>query len=126
LTGREAKTVNGALLGFGVPGLREILVVGMVILALYGRNGSRLLMATKSGRTLAPWLDLVRIPTGTRTGGRKAGESRRGPSSPPTPASAPKRPGRFFWALALMAAAAGAAVVATRMVIQLGAGPSPH
>ncbi len=110
--------MNGAsatvLLGFLVPGLKEILIVAAVALALYGRSGSSLLMATKYGKTLGPWLNLVRIPEGTRP----ARVSDKGRARP-----APKRlpQGRWFWAMVIMIAAAVAAWVATRVVMHSAA-----
>ena len=110
--------MNGAsptvLLGFLIPGLKEILIVAAVALALYGRSGSSLLMATKYGKTLGPWLNLVRIPEGTRPGR----VSVKGPETP-----APKRlpQGRWFWAMVITIAAAVAAWVATRVVMHSAA-----
>ncbi len=63
---------RGVVLGFLIPGLREVVLVAIVALVLYGRGGHRLLMATKYGRSAAPWLRLVRIPeqSKARWGGR--------------------------------------------------------
>lgn len=48
------------LLAFGlIPGPRELLLVMVVVLLLYGRSGSRLLMATPYGRRFAPWINLA-------------------------------------------------------------------
>jgi len=102
--------LGAPVFAFGIPGLKEIVLVGLVALALYGRNGSRLLMATRYGRSLQPWMRLVGVV----------------PRARPTPHAstrpAPRRRGRLFWALTLMAAAAVAAWVATRMVILSGSG----
>ena len=100
---------TGALLAFITLGLKEILLIAGVALALYGRSGSRLLRSTRYGRTIDPWLNLVRIPSGARNPGR-------GQQQPPAP-PARGRQSRVFWALALTAAAAVAAWVATRMVV---------
>ncbi len=40
---------------FMIPGLREVVLVAIVATALYGRSGTRLLMATRYGRSLSPW-----------------------------------------------------------------------
>jgi hypothetical protein len=94
----------------GLPGLREILVVAVVTLLLYGRSG---LMMHRRFQVLRPWLS----------------PARREPSKP---RSAPARrkigawPGlgdRVFWALALTAAAAVAAWIATRTIILAPSSP---
>ena len=106
-------TAFGPLIAFITLGLKEIVMIGLVALALYGRSGSRLIRGTRYGRTIDPWLNLVRVRP-------RAQDPRR-----PPPAPAPKRQGRLFWALALTAAAAVAAWVATRMLIHSGSGASP-
>ena len=119
---REVSVLNGAwawetvVLGFLIPGLKEILLVTAVALALYGRSGSRLLMTTKYGKTLGPWLNLVRIPEGTRPQQRAAS---RGQVQGTAPVLPPKRPGqgRWFWAMVITIAAGVAAWVATRVVM---------
>ena len=114
--------MNGALetmvFGFLVPGLKEILLVAAVALALYGRSGSRLLSTTKYGKTLGPWLNLVRIPEGSRPGHAAS----RGKPVPPSP----KRwfllaQGRWFWAMVIIVAAGVAAWVATRLLMHSSA-----
>lgn len=99
------------MLAFGIPGLREVVLVGLVALALYGRGGSKLLMATRHGRTLQPWLKAAGIVPRPGAG---PGVSSKPPSR--------RRPGRLFWALTLTAAAAVAAWVATRMVVMNSSG----
>jgi hypothetical protein len=93
----------------GVPGLREIVLVVLVALALYGRSGSRLLMGTRYGRSLAPWISLVRTSVG------------RGSASQSTQQTAPSRlfagHGRLFWFLVFFAVAAALAWIATRAAI---------
>jgi hypothetical protein len=94
----------------GLPGLREILVVAVVTLLLYGRSG---LMMHRRFQVLRPWLS----------------PARRGPSRPkPTPArrGVGTKPGpgdRIFWALAITAAAAVAAWITTRMIILAPSSP---
>ncbi|MCA1686561.1 MAG: hypothetical protein LC745_11425 [Planctomycetia bacterium] len=94
-------------------------MIGLVALALYGRSGSRLIRSTRYGRTIDPWLNLVRVRP--RAGGPGA---RRGASPPPAPTSEWWRQGRLFWALTLTAAAAVAAWVATRIIVLNGSGVS--
>ena len=53
-------------------GLRELLLIGMVVLVLYGRSG--VLKGRRAQRVL-PWLSPVRRPTdrrGSRGAGRRA------------------------------------------------------
>jgi hypothetical protein len=102
------------VLAFLIPGPREVVLIALVFLALYGRSGARLLMMTRYGRSVQPWLRLVGL-------GAKA---RPKASRPAAVAARPWRRGRWFWAFTLVAAAAAAAWVATRMAI-LG-GPGPH
>ncbi len=91
----------GAVWAFlGFPGLREIVLVALVALVLYGRSGLRY---TRHARALRPWL----------TTGRRG-------ASPPTPGRAPqvsKLTDRAFWVLAIAAATAVAAWIVTRMMI---------
>jgi hypothetical protein len=114
---------RGVVLGFLIPGLREVVLVVIVALVLYGRGGHRLLMATKYGRSAAPWLRLVRIPeqSKARWGGRGQTAS---PKREPRGIAAwwLLRRGRWFWAVALTLAAVMAAWVATRVVIHASAG----
>lgn len=98
-------------LAFGIPGLREVVLIALVALALYGRGGSRLLMATRYGRSLQPWM-------------RIAGLAPRGPGAAPSPSgrktatqAVSRRHGRLFWALTLLAAVALAGLLATRIVV---------
>ena len=96
----------------GLPGLREILVVAVVTLLLYGRSG---LMMHRRFQVLRPWLSPAR-------------------REPLRPSPIPARQGvgvgprlglgdRVFWALALTAAAAVAAWIATRMTILAPSSP---
>lgn len=106
---------NAAVLAFGIPGPRTVAVVAVVVLALYGRSGTRLLMMTRYGRSLQPWLRLAGI-------GTPAAARRRAARDAAPTAVAPRRHGWVFWALALTAAAAVAALIATRLVVLSGSG----
>lgn len=96
--------MEGVLLGFLIPGPRELVLVAMVALALYGRSGARLLQTTRYGRSIAPWVNLVRPPSARRKATSKVATAR------------PRR-GRLFWTLALTFAAAAAAWIATCFAI---------
>jgi hypothetical protein len=97
--------VPGAVWAFlGVPGLREILVVAVVTLVLYGRSG---LLMHRRFQALRPWLG----PPGRE---------------PPRTTSVRRGAGlgdRVFWVLAITAAAAVASWVAIRMTILAPASP---
>lgn len=110
------------MLGFLIPGPKEIILVALVALALYGRGGSRLLMSTRYGRMLSPWVRMAETARPKRGSSGRTNEPGLA-SKPEPPTTRPK--GRFFWALALMAAAAVAAWVATRVVIQHAASLPP-
>ena len=113
---------DGLVFGlFLIPGPKEIILVALVVMALYGRVGTRLLMSTRYGRTLAPWVRLIQSPQAAAL--RKARvRVTEGPEG--RPATKPRR-GRLFWALSLATAAALAAWVATRIAIH-NATALPH
>ena len=102
------------LLGFGIPGTREVILVALVALALYGRAGSQILLSTRHAKVLPWWVRLIR-PTTTHSRRRAA------TAEPPKSAWWPR--GRLFWALAMAFAAAVAAWVATSVVIRSGGPP---
>lgn len=90
-------------------GIRELVLIVMVALALYGRSG---VLKTERARTVLPWISPVR-----------RGPRRR---SPPSPVAAVRRRvlgasltrgGRFFWFLTILAATAVAAWIVTRTLI---------
>jgi hypothetical protein len=91
----------------GLPGLREIALVVLVALVLYGRSGLRFIQHIRAPRH---WLAAGRRPVP--------------PSTPGCPARGPKLQDRAFWVLAITAAAAVAAWMATRMMIVGGPGPA--
>jgi len=101
----------GAVWAFlGLPGLREILVVAVVTLLLYGRSG---LLMHRRFQALRPWLGPAR---------------RQSPRPPPSRRGVRVGVGvglgdRVFWALALTVAATLAAWVATRMIILAPSSP---
>jgi hypothetical protein len=120
----------GPTLAFGfflIPGPRELVLVVVVAMALYGKFGSRLLMSTRYGRMVGPWIRLAQSSFGTTAKPAPTRSARAAavddPQIRPRPEPhTPGRQGRLFWALALTAAVAVAAWVATRMVIHNSAG----
>ncbi len=98
-------------------GLKELVLIGLAVLVLYGRSG---VSSNRYVRVLRPWLSPVRRP---------GYGPRRDPG--PTPEPAPSgskgngngkwlRGDRLFWFLTIVAAAAVAAWVVTRVVISEG------
>jgi hypothetical protein len=104
-------------------GLREFLIIGMVVLVLYGRSG---VLKGDRAQTILPWLSPVR-----RRHYRRPSPGR-GPSE--ASSAAPRQrisriPGAFltrgnrlYWALTILAATAIAAWIITRTLITSGAG----
>jgi hypothetical protein len=87
----------------GLPGLREVLLVALVTLVLYGRSG---LQIARRGRGLHPWLSPIR---------RTSAAAPR--AKPPTAQGTSRRGDRVFWFLAIVAATGVAAWVVTRTLI---------
>jgi len=92
----------------GIPGLREIALVALVTLVLYGRSG---LQVALRSRGLPPWLS----PFVRRTA-PSAARGRAQPNSAPA-ARTSRSTDRAFWFLAIVAAAAVAAWIVTRTLI---------
>ncbi len=96
----------GAMWGFmGLPGLREMILIALVALVLYGRSGLR---HTRYARVLYPW-----VATACRGG--------------PQPQARPRGPrlgDRVYGVLAITAATAVAAWIVTRMLIVGASGVS--
>ena len=98
----------GAVWAFlGLPGLREIALVVLVALVLYGRSGLR---STQHIR---------RRGSGSRRAGALCHPRRRAPRH-----GVRKLEDRAFWILAITAATAVAAWMVTRMMIVGGPGPA--
>jgi hypothetical protein len=97
--------VRAWLWGFlGLPGLREIILLTVVVLVLYGRSG---LQVARRGGGLPWWLSPVRrVPASAVRAHRQA-------QSPPATAVSWRRD-RLFWFLALIAATAVGAWIVTR------------
>jgi hypothetical protein len=92
---------------FGIPGLREIVLVAVVSLLLYGRSG---LQVARRGRGWQRWLSPVRQTSAA------AARDRAGANPPPSRAGS-RWGDRVFWSLTLIAATAVAAWVVTRALI---------
>jgi hypothetical protein len=101
----------------GIPGLREIALVVLVTVLLYGRAG---LQVARRGGGLPPWLlPVVRrtAPSAARTPPRSRSRSQPQPDPPAVGTALSRRGDRVFWFLAIVAATAVAAWVVTRTLI---------
>lgn len=109
-------------------GLRELFIIGVVALVLYGRSG---VIKSRQARTILPWISPIRRPAGgKRPGGAGARPS---PATPRPSAATTARPvqdipgafllsgGRLVWILTFLAATALAAWIITRTLITTGA-----
>ena len=98
-------------------GLKELVLVAMVVVALYGRSG---VVKSRQVQTILPWLSPRR-----RTGGGQSGQARSSQAvSPKKPARARPfllRGNRLYWFLTILAATAVAALIITRAMIVNGA-----
>ena len=104
-------------------GLRELLIIGVVVLVLYGRSG---VLQGQRARTILPWLSPIRRPSSRRAAaGRAAGASAAAAIPRPSriPGASLIRGHRLYWFLTLLAATAVAAWVVTRTLISSGSGP---
>jgi hypothetical protein len=110
-------------------GLRELAVLVVVVLVLYGRSG---VVKSRQFQTIWPWIAPVRR-TSRRPGGLRpppADPRQAAPSPGPAASGAPAAAGRLrldgnrlFWFLTILAATAVAAWIVTRMLILNGMGP---
>jgi hypothetical protein len=103
--------------------LKELALVAVVVLVLYGRTG---VVKSRQFQTILPWISPLRRPRG------KAGMMNSPRAHSATAASAtmlprPKpfvlRGNRLFWVLTILAATAVAAWVVTRVIIVSTSGP---
>jgi len=108
-------------------GFKELALLAVVVLVLYGRSG---VLKNRQVRAVLPWI------SPQRRSARPRGSARAPDSSQPQSAEAPApsgRPGkthpfilrgnRLFWFLTILAATAVAAVIYGRMMIASGAAP---
>ncbi len=97
-------------------GLRELLIIGMVVLVLYGRSG---VLKSPHAKTILPWLSPVR-----RTSARRVPPGSRATTVSAGPASIPgaflARGNRLYWFLTILAATAVAALIIARALITKG------
>ena len=109
-------------------GLRELLLIGMVFLVLYGRSG---VLKGQRAQKVLPWLSPVRRATArkgasarSRSGGESSSTTARLTSN--VPGSFLIRGDRLYWFLTILAATAVAAWIITRTLITSGSAPLPR
>jgi len=111
-------------------GLRELALVAVVVLVLYGRSG---VVKSRQFQTIWPWISPLRRKTGrrgTRPSALSSQESAATAATAATEAKPMRGPmpallqgNRLYWFLTILAATAVAAWVVTRVMIASGAGP---
>ena len=104
-------------------GLRELLIIGMVVLVLYGRSG---VLKGDRAQTILPWLSPVRRPHYRRAspgaGASEAASAATRKQISRIPGAFLTRGNRLYWALTILAATAIAAWIITRTLITSGTG----
>ena len=109
-------------------GLRELAILAVVVLVLYGRSG---VLRSRQFQTIWPWISpqrRVNRPTGSL---RSAVASRVQATATAPHAAIGKEKGtaflsagnRLYWFLTILAATAVASIIVGRMIISSGAGP---
>ena len=96
-------------------GLRELLIIGMVVLVLYGRTG---VLKSRQAKTIMPWLSPVRRTTRRVPPGSPAAAAPGRPSR--IPGAFLTRGNRFYWFVTILAATAVAALIIARTLIMKG------
>ena len=97
-------------------GLKELVLVAMVVVALYGRSG---VVKSRQVQTILPWLS-PRRRTGSQSERARSSQA----VSPKKPTRARPfllRGNRLYWFLTILAATAVAALIITRAMILNGA-----
>jgi hypothetical protein len=103
-------------------GLRELVVVALVAVVLYGRSG---VVKSRQVQTILPWLSPKRR-TGAQSGRTRSSHGV-SPQGPPRPRPFLLRGNRLYWFLTILAATAVAALIITRAMILNGASNGlPH
>jgi hypothetical protein len=106
-------------------GLREMVLVALVVVVLYGRSG---VLKSRQFQTIRPWISPARRTMGKSRAARASAESRARPTrdtvgdkSPRVTRSFLLKGNRLYWFLTILAATAVAAWVITRVMIASGA-----
>jgi hypothetical protein len=108
-------------------GLRELALLGLVVLVLYGRSG---VLKSRQFQTIWPWISPQRRmnkPPGSLRGSTASRPQSNVATAPPKPARKARhfllQGNRLYWFLTILAATAVATVIVGRMIIASGAGP---
>jgi hypothetical protein len=108
-------------------GLRELALLGLVVLVLYGRSG---VLKSRQFQTIWPWISPQRRMNKQAGSMRGSAASRTQSSVAAAPPKTARkaRPfllqgNRLYWFLTILAATAVATVIVGRMIIASGAGP---
>jgi len=105
-------------------GLKELALVAVVVLVLYGRTG---VVKSRQFQTILPWISPFKRPRGnmrTMISPRAHSASAASATMLPRPKPFILRGNRLFWFLTILAATAVAAWIATRVIIVSSAGPA--
>src|SRR5262245_59444572 len=112
-------------------GLRELAIVAVVVVVLYGRSG---VLKSRQFQTIWPWIAPMRRTSPGQRAPRRSGRFAFDPIArqmdvdpKQVPEAARRRPfllqgNRLFWFLTILAATAVAAWIVTRTLIVTGAG----
>jgi hypothetical protein len=109
-------------------GLKELILLAFVVLALYGRSG---VLKSRQFQTIWPWISPVRRPVARAAGSRGVVSARpmagaASDSTSPSGRSKTKlfllKGNRLFWFVTILAATAVAAWIVTKTLIVSGAG----
>jgi hypothetical protein len=112
-------------------GLKELILLALVVLVLYGRSG---VLKSRQFQTIWPWIAPVRRPVGrnVRSRGAVLAQTLAGAASESTgPSNRSKKRllllegNRLFWFVTVLAATAVAAWIVTKTLIVSGAGALP-
>jgi hypothetical protein len=112
-------------------GLKELVLLALVVLALYGRSG---VLKSRQFRTIWPWISPMRRPVARTAGSRAAGlaQALAGAARESTrPSDRSKKRlfslegNRLFWFVTILAASAVAAWIVTKVMIMSGAAAQP-
>jgi hypothetical protein len=102
--------LTSIVFGFGIPGIKPLMIVAAVAFVLYGRSGRHLLGMTRFGRMLRPFLDFIPARPAARPAGTEPAVSN------------PQSRNYVFWALVILAATALIASIATRYAVHSASG----
>ena len=105
-------------------GMRELVLIGMVVLALYGRSG---VLKSHRAQTILPWISPRRRAAGERRASGAAPSATRptGPVRSRIPGAWLAGGGRVFWFFTVLTATALAAWIFTRTWITSRQGGLP-